>query len=150
MTNNRKGCPKGSSKIQGRCRTEKILCYHGRCGQFCLNQDENGPFIMVRVSPAGTGRLHLVNGNVPKSMRDWNYKTDTKRKIKFVYGYSKKKLQEFKKKFSYMKNWKIIKEGANYLLLPAGKKTRKALAKQKANWYKKKITTELGDMGLLK
>ena len=116
------GCPTGSTRINGRCRTDKILCYHGRCGNFVLHQDEDGPFIMVRVSPAGTGRLHLVNGNVPASMRNWHYKTNKKRKIKYVYGFSKKKLLEFKKRFSYMKNWKITKTGNNYLLKPVGGK----------------------------
>jgi hypothetical protein len=121
--NKKSGCPTGSSQIQGRCRTNEILCYHGRCGNFVLHEDENGKFIMVRVSPAGTGRLYLVNGNVPKDMRGWNYKKDKKRKIKYVYGFSKKKLVEFKKKFGYMRNWKIIKTGKNYLLKPEGRKT---------------------------
>lgn len=64
-------CPRGSHNVEGRCRSKKELCYHGRCGHFVIHEtDANKLYVMVRKRGGGTKRLYLdKSGNVPKKYR---------------------------------------------------------------------------------
>jgi hypothetical protein len=68
---NRFGCPKGSKKIDGKCRSKKILCYHSRCGHPILHTDEkNKIYIMARKPGGGTKRIYLnKKGDIPKKLQ---------------------------------------------------------------------------------
>ena len=65
------GCPKGSHRVKGRCRSIKEMCYHDRCGHFVLHITKTGKrYVMVRKSGGGTKRLYLDRaGNIPSEHR---------------------------------------------------------------------------------
>jgi len=65
------GCPRGSHKVKGRCRSIKEMCYHDRCGHFVVHEtDANKLYVMVRKRGGGNKRLYLDrNGNIPKQYR---------------------------------------------------------------------------------
>ena len=52
-------------------RSEKELCYHGRCGHplIHLGAKTNREYIMVRKKDGGRKRLYLEAGNVPARLR---------------------------------------------------------------------------------
>ena len=63
----KKGCPTGSHRVKGRCRSIKEMCYHDRCGHFVFHQTKTGKrYVMVRKSGGGNKRLYLdKKGNIP-------------------------------------------------------------------------------------
>jgi hypothetical protein len=65
------GCPRGSHRVKGRCRSVKEICYKGRCGNPVFHEGKDGRiYIMVRKKYGGTKRLYLdPNLNVPKRYR---------------------------------------------------------------------------------
>ena len=65
------GCPRGSHRIKGRCRSIKKICYHDRCGHPVFHETEAGKiYIMTRKEGGGNKRLYLdKNLNVPKKHR---------------------------------------------------------------------------------
>lgn len=61
------GCPKGSHRVKGRCRSIKEIKYHGRVGHPIIHETSDGKqYIMTRAKGGGVKRLYLVNGKVPK------------------------------------------------------------------------------------
>lgn len=85
----RAGCPIGSHRVKNICRSNKQMCYHGRCGHFVIHQTQEGKrYVMVRKSGGGTKRLYLdKNGDIPaKHMHKKSWKSDPSKYVVNEFG----------------------------------------------------------------